>query len=261
MLESSEVKKFLQEVSNHFENFCTLYNPKGRVERKSWDIDLGHLEVKTFRGETFEKASSIFCDLEIDIPPILAEKLGQKGTKAQVQVLEINLYPVNPYIPRGYIELRSNKTDRLVLAGGTDLFPYFPKDSDNTLFADGIKNLCSQHHKSYDELRKIRMDFFQSKYRKLKVGIHAGIYSFHLEENDYPFFQDLAQTFFKLYGNIVEKRRDEKFTDKEIEEKLKIHGLWVEWVLLEDEGTKFGLERGIPPDALLGAILPPKAVF
>jgi coproporphyrinogen III oxidase len=40
-----------------------------------------------------------------------------------------------------------------------------------------------------------------------------------------------------------------------------IHGTWVEWVLLEDSGTRYGLEKGIPPEALLGAILPPQATF
>jgi coproporphyrinogen III oxidase len=71
----------------------------------------------------------------------------------------------------------------------------------------------------------------------------------------------LAEAFFKLYGAIVEKRKSERFTDKEIEEKLKIQGLWAEWIMVEDDGTKFGLEKGIPPEALLGAILPPKATF
>ena len=51
------------------------------------------------------------------------------------------------------------------------------------------------------------------------------------------------------------------YMHEEIEEKLKIQGLWAEWIMVEDDGTKFGLEKGIPPEALLGAILPPKATF
>ena len=261
MVANAEVKRFLKDVSDHFEKFCSSYNPKGTVEKRSWDISLGHLDVTTFRGEVFEKASSIYCDLTIDTPPVLAEKLGQKGSNALAQVLEMNLYPVNPFIPRGYIELRTNMTDKIVLAGGTDILPYFPKEDDITFFGKGIEEVCKRHGKSYEELRKIRVDFFKSKYRKGKVGSHAGIYSFHLEESDFPFFQDLAEAFFKLYGVIVEKRKGERFTDKEIEEKLKIQGLWAEWIMVEDDGTKFGLEKGIPPEALLGAILPPKAMF
>jgi hypothetical protein len=42
---------------------------------------------------------------------------------------------------------------------------------------------------------------------------------------------------------------------------MKIHGQWAEWILLEDSGTKYGLDQGIPPEALLGAILPPRAIF
>jgi coproporphyrinogen III oxidase len=64
-----------------------------------------------------------------------------------------------------------------------------------------------------------------------------------------------------MYGAIVEKRKGESFTEKESDLMLKIHGIWTQWILLEDEGTRFGLDKGIPPDALLGAILPPNATF
>jgi len=124
-----------------------------------------------------------------------------------------------------------------------------------------MKELCKRHEQDYEKLRKVREDFFVSKYRKDKVGSHAGIYSFHLEEKDFEFFKDMAGTFFKTYGAIVEKGKGKSFTEEERALMLKTHGIWTQWILLEDEGTKYGLEKGIPPDALLGAILPPFATF
>jgi coproporphyrinogen III oxidase len=67
--------------------------------------------------------------------------------------------------------------------------------------------------------------------------------------------------FFQLYGETIERGKARHFTPEDVERKLLIHGIWTQWVLLEDEGTKYGLEKGIPPDALLGAILPPRATF
>lgn len=262
MADRNDIVMFLNDVSKQFERFCSSYNTSEKVDKRSWDTPMGRLDVVISSGEVFEKAGSVYCDLEIETPPVLAEEIGQKGSKAETFVYEINLFPVNPFVPKGYMELRVNITDKIVLAGGTDIFPYFPEaKEDVSFFANGMKELCSHHGQDYEKLRKTRADFFISKYRKEKVGSHAGIYSFHLEEKDFDFFKDMAETFFKVYGAIVEKRKGESFTEKESDLMLKIHGIWTQWILLEDEGTRFGLDKGIPPDALLGAILPPNATF
>ena len=262
MVDRNDIVTFMNDVSEQFEKFCSSYNPSGKTDTQSWDTPMGRLDVVIQSGEVFEKAGSIFCDLEIETPPVLAEELGQKGSKAEAFVYEINLFPVNPHVPKGYMELRVNITDKVMLAGGTDIFPYFPENKEDVIFfAEGMKELCKRHEQDYEKLRKVREDFFVSKYRKDKVGSHAGIYSFHLEEKDFEFFKDMAKTFFKTYGAIVEKRKGKGFTEEERALMLKTHGIWTQWILLEDEGTKYGLEKGIPPDALLGAILPPFATF
>jgi len=261
LVERNGIVTFLADLSERFEGFYSSYDRSGKDDKRSWDTLLGKLDVVISSGQVFEKAGSVYCNLEIETPPILAEKIEQKGHTAEVFVLEVNFYPVNPFIPRGYMELRVNITDKIVLAGGTDIFPYFPESEDTSFFAEGIKELCNRHGEDYEKLRKTRADFFMSKYRKEKVGSHAGIYSFHLEEKEFDFFKDMAETFFKMYGAIVVKRKGRSFTEKDSALRLKIHGIWAQWVLLEDEETKYGLDKGIPPDALLTAILPPNATF
>ena len=115
------------------------------------------------------------------------------------------------------------------------------------------------HGQDYDALRKVRADFFKSRYTEQNVGSHAGIYSFQLAAEHFPFFQEMAEAFFSAYALLINKRKDEVFSQKDIEYKNKLHGQWVQWILLEDEGTRFGLDKGIPAEALLGAILPPLA--
>lgn len=261
MTDRNNVVSFFDSVNMLFEQFYTLHNPSGRVDKKSWDTPMGRLDVVRSSGAVFEKAASIFCDLTIETPPVLAEKLGQQGSKAEAFVLEINCFPVNPHIPRGYMELRVNITDTIVFAGGTDIFPYFPADDDVAFFAEGMRELCTVHGQDYWKLQKTRADFFVSKFRKEKVGSHAGIYAFHLEAKAFPFFEGVADYFFRIYGSLVEKCALRKYTEQDQRRMREIHGVWTQWVLLEDAGTKFGLEKGIPPDALLGAILPPEASF
>ena len=262
MADRNDVVAFLADVSKQFEVFCSSHNPSEKVDKRSWDTPMGRLDVVIKSGEVFEKAGSIYCDLEIETPPVLAEQIGQEGSKAETFVYEINLFPVNPFVPKGYMELRVNITDKIVLAGGTDIFPYFPgAEEEVDFFAKGMKELCTRHGQDYVKLQKTRADLFISKYRKEKVGSHAGIYSFNLEGKDFDFFKDIAKTFFKLYGDVVERRKGKSFSKKEKNLRQKIHGIWAQWILLEDEGTKYGLDKGIPPDALLGAILPPSATF
>ena len=261
MPDKDSVVTFLQDVCSRFEKFCLLFNFPEVLEKKTFDSKLGPLEVHTSKGNVFEKASLIYCDLKIETPPVLAGELGQKGSTAQALVVEMNLFPVNPFVPKGYLELRANITDKIAFAGGTDIFPYFSNEEDSEFFAGGIESLCKRHGLDYAAMRQTRVDFFQSKYRKGTVGSHAGIYSFHLEEKNFAFLTDLADMFLTLYGALVDKRNAEEFTEHDIEKKLKLHGLWAEWILLEDTGTKYGLDQGIPPEALLGSILPPKAIF
>ncbi|OGL50929.1 MAG: hypothetical protein A3C43_01875 [Candidatus Schekmanbacteria bacterium RIFCSPHIGHO2_02_FULL_38_11] len=99
-----------------------------------------------------------------------------------------------------------------------------------------MKELCKRHGKDY---------------KGEKVGSYAGIYSFKLDEKDFEFFKNMADTYFKVYSGIIDRRKNEKFGQKEIDHKLKTHGLWAEWTMIEDEGTLFGIRKGIPPLATL----------
>ena len=261
MTQAHQVVEFLADVEKRFEQFCVTFNTEQSIEKNAYDCPIGPVRSAIFRGDVFEKASAVYCDLNIDTPPVLAEKMGWTGMKMQGLVLEIGIHPRNPRIPKGYIELRANVGDSVILAGGTDIFPYFYNDDDRIFFANKIRDLCEKHTVDYEELRNIRADFFKSNFRKCDVGYHAGIYSFHLDEKKFPFFMEMADAFFTAYGELVTKRNVEPYSESDRETQLKLHGQWAEWIMVEDEGTRFGLVKGIPPEALLGAILPPVATF
>jgi len=262
MEQINRVTDFLAQVQEKFAVFCAAFNPGVKIDKNSWDSTIGPTEVMISRGDVFEKASLVYCDLEIDTPPVLAEKLGKQGSRMRALVLEIGIHPDNPKIPKAYMELRANIIeDRVILAGGTDIFPYFENKADVAYFADRMKALCEKNGQDYAALRKVRADFFQSKYRKCNVGSHAGIYFFYLEAEKFDFFRQMAETFFDAYRVIIENNKDKSFNQADIDHKYRRHGQWAQWILVEDEGTRFGLDMGIHPDALLGPILPPMAKF
>jgi len=65
MIDKNSIATFLNDVSKNFDNFCSLYNPSGKVDTQSWNTPMGRLDVTTSSGKVFEKAGMIYCDLEI----------------------------------------------------------------------------------------------------------------------------------------------------------------------------------------------------
>jgi coproporphyrinogen III oxidase len=256
-----EVDQFLQDTEKRFSAFCGALNVGMPVEKRSWDSPLGDIRTTISRGDIFEKASAVYCNIEIDTPPVLYEKMKHKEKKMQALVLEIGIHPFNPHIPKSYLELRANSAGEVILAGGTDIFPYFQSREDNDLFADKIRSKCDTHGVDYEALRKVRIDFFKSKYTKENVGAHAGIYFFQLAPEKFSFFKDMTDAFFEAYQALIETHKDEPVSAEDKAHQQMLHGKWAQWIMVEDEGTRFGLEMGIPPEALLGAILPPVATY
>ena len=256
-----DVETFLHNQKRVFEEFCRLYDTSGDFHAKDWICPLGTVEVLMWRGQIFEKASAIFCDLQIDTPQVLAQTLSTPPDVMRTLVLEINLFPANPHVPKGYVELRAHVVGKTIFAGGTDLFPYVEEQEAIETFSSHIHQLCRNHRQDYKALRNARANFFRSKYTGRNVGSHTGIYFFWLDQEDFPFFQDMASTFFQAYAEIISKRTALHVSAQERARMLSEHGQWVQWILLEDAGTRFGLDKGIPAEALLGAILPPLAAF
>jgi coproporphyrinogen III oxidase len=181
-----DIPDFLVDVRAGFEQFCMTWNGRGHFERRSWTCPLGKIHAVVSRGAVFEKASAVYCDLEIETPPVLAKTFTLPRMRALV--LELNFFPVNPHLPKAYMELRANMADEAILAGGTDIFPYFPNPEAHNLFADAIKSICAAHSVDYAGLRKVRADFFKSMYTGAQVGSHAGIYFFQLDQYQFRFF-------------------------------------------------------------------------
>ena len=167
---AQDIPAFLAEVERSFEQFSSRWNGHDDFTRSSWDCPLGKIHAAVQGGDVFEKASLVCCDLEIDTPPVLAKTMGLTAAKMQALVLEIHFYPVNPHVPKPYMELRANIADRTILAGGTDIFPYYPDPEAHAMFAAPIQRLCKDHDVDYAALQKVRADFFKSKYTDGQVG-------------------------------------------------------------------------------------------
>jgi len=236
------------------------------VEKRVWNTPSGITELNIIRGRVFEKVSLCRTDKKKKIPesvniPAAMKDLGEiKNIEVIMKVFEICSHMANPKVPVGNISIRYRKAKEGRFAGGTDLSPYFPFEEDVELFRGEMQSLCKRYGKEYEPMREKLRQGFWLKYRNEPRGGVNGI-AFDVPEEEFNFVKELVETFLKTYISIVEKRKDEPFTQEEREKQLYRRGRWVEFNLVEDEGFRFGLEMGIDPEIMVLQTLPPLVRF
>ena len=258
------------------------------IVRELEKIDGGRFRVDTWQrsqggggtscvlqdGKVFEKAgvniSVVYGTLPR--PAIERMRLNHKTLDPDIESLEffaaglsLVLHPQNPMAPTVHLNYRyfetSNK-DGTPLAwwfgGGTDLTPCYLFDEDAIHFHRTIKEACDKHDKSYYErFKKWCDDYFRVKHRNESRGI-GGIFFDDLDESEkdpenlFNFIQDCCKAFLPSYLPILMRRKDLPYNDFEREWQMIRRGRYVEFNLVYDRGTSFGLNT---PGARVESIL------
>ena len=168
---------------------------------------------------------------------------------------------VNPHVPAVHMNTRFLTTTRRWFGGGADLNPALPIQEDTDAFHARMRAACAAHDPTfYPRFSKWAEEYFGLPHRKRARGV-GGIFYDRLEdhfEEHFAFTRDVGEAFLDIYPQIVRKRMDMPFTDADMNELLEFRGRYVEFNLLYDRGTLFGLKTGGNIDAILMS-LPPLA--
>jgi coproporphyrinogen III oxidase len=169
-------------------------------------------------------------------------------------------HPQNPLVPAVHANFRYlEKGDAQWFGGGMDLTPYYPYAEDARHFHQTIKLACDRHDRDfYTRFKKWCDEYFMLKHRGEMRGV-GGIFFDYLEgdrEKHFAFVQDAGNAFLDAYLPIARRRTDESYGEHERQYQLYRRGRYVEFNLLYDRGTIFGLEtRGRTESILMS--LPP----
>ncbi len=252
--------------------------PAGRFERKETrrdggdGSDSGGGEMSVMRGgRVFEKVG-------VNISTVYGT-LGDMAQRSLTSRRQIDGLADDPRFWASGISLvahmRSPKTPAIHMntrmfwtpfcwwfGGGTDLNPMVEVEEDTAFFHDVLKQACDRHSPEYYPAHKKWADeYFMIKHWNEPRGV-GGIFYDDLctgdWEADFAYTQDVGRAFLDSYLPITEKRRDEPWTDADREIQLIKRGRYAEFNLVYDRGTKFGLETGHNPEAVLMS-LPPEA--
>jgi len=214
-------------------------------------------EMSLMKGTVFEKVGVNVSQVHGTFSDEFRGQMPGTAESGDFHACGISLvaHMKSPLVPAVHMNLRRIETGVGWFGGGTDLTPYFPFEDDTALFHERLKGACDRHDPGYYPRFKEWCDrYFFLKHRNEPRGV-GGIFFDNLDsgdpEADFAFVKDVGETFLATYPEIVARRRHLPYTFAQREHQLVRRGRYVEFNLLYDRGTVFGLQTGGNVEAIL----------
>lgn len=214
-------------------------------------------------GKVFEKVGVNVSTVGGEFSPEFAKSIrgAEEDPRFFATGISLVAHMANPHVPAVHMNTRFLTTTKRWFGGGTDLNPAIPYEDDTTTFHARLRAACAAHDPTfYPRFAKWADDYFFLPHRGVARGV-GGIFYDHLEghfDAHFSFARDVGEAFLEVFPQIVRRRMDQAFTDDDLEQLLEFRGRYVEFNLLYDRGTLFGLKTGGNIDAILMS-LPPLA--
>lgn len=265
-----QVKDYLVQLQDDICKQLEQEDQKAKFQEDLWEHSCGgggRTRVIS-NGGVIEKGGVNFSHVQgFKMPEaILNKKPELRGYTVQAMGVSLVIHPYNPYVPTSHANVRLFYAEKegsdpiWWFGGGYDLTPYYPFEEDCIYWHKTAKDACEPFGDNvYAEYKKWCDEYFYLPHRNETRGI-GGLFFDYVNHWDFDkcfeFIKSVGNSFIKAYRPIIQKRKNTKFTDNEKNFQLLRRGRYVEFNLIYDRGTHFGLQSNGRTESILMSLPP-----
>ena len=243
-----------------------LEKNKKKFKSKTWSRSKikneGGGEFRILKGgRVFEKIGVNFSEVYGKFSDEIKKKIpgAKKNPNFWASGISVVMHMNNPHVPAIHFNTRFIYTTHGWFGGGMDVTPCIKDNNEKAFLHKKLKTMCDRHDKKYyKKYKKWCDEYFYLPHRKEKRGL-GGIFFDYLDsdfDNNFNFVKDIGQTFLETYSKIIQSKINKDWNAKQKNDQLIRRGRYVEFNLLYDRGTAFGLKTEGNIDAIFMSLPP-----
>lgn len=275
-VDSEAVKSYLLSLQQRIVDALEAEDGEGRFIRDEWQrphepekgLSGGGIVRLLSEGKVFEQAGINFSHVRGEkLPPSAsAHRPELAGRSFQAMGVSLVIHPHNPFVPTSHANVRLFVAEKegeepvWWFGGGFDLTPYYPFQDDVIAWHKTAKAACAPFgEETYPKYKKWCDEYFYLKHRDETRGV-GGLFFDDLNEGDFDtcfaFLRSVGDAYIEAYTPIVAKRKEMPYSEHERDFQLYRRGRYVEFNLVYDRGTLFGLQSGGRTESILMSLPP-----
>ncbi len=266
-MQASRVQSYFETLQDQICEGIIDFEKKTSFKEDPWEREEGGGgKTRVLQGgDVIEKGGVNFSAVHGPLPQKIADALEVEAKEFLATGISIIMHPVNPWVPIIHMNLRYfvMENGNEWFGGGIDLTPHYVCREQTHRFHQQLKSVCDQHHEDYYlTFKQWADDYFYIAHRQEARGV-GGIFFDRLSEQDnismqerFEFVKEVGEVFLPLYQQLLQNNKDKEYEEREYQWQQVRRSRYVEFNLVYDKGTKFGLDTGGRIESILISMPP-----